>query len=321
MLTPDEATRILGRIRSRLFVSEDLEVTIEANPGTASEKRLRGYFEAGIDRINIGAQSFQDENLEFLGRIHSSVQAAKSVDFAREAGFENIGLDLIYGLPGQTRKDWENDLAQALSLNPEHLSCYTLTYEGDSPMGAAAESGAIATPEENAVARLFSFTLSYLSDLGYPPYEISNFAKADSAHPKKFRSRHNSKYWNFSPYLGLGPSAHSYLHPVRSWNTSSVAAYIKKVETGKFPVEESETLSMEQQMIESVFLGLRTTDGIDPREFEAKFDIPFGEIFAQPLARLVEEGFLTLSQDRCAPTFKGMRFHDGICGLLVREID
>ncbi len=320
LLSPHETARILKRVRESLFVSEDVEITLEANPGTVSEGSFRGYFEAGINRINIGVQSFRDENLRFLGRIHSSREARAAVESVREAGFENMGLDLIYGLPGQTRKEWEEDLSLALSLRPEHLSCYMLTYEGDAPMGKAAKNGDIVPLRDDAAARLFSFTLNYLSDFGYPPYEISNFARTDSADPEKFRSRHNVKYWNFSPYVGLGPSAHSYLHPVRQWNTASVAAYIYKVGAGKSPAEESETLSVEQQMIESVFLGLRTTDGIDSNEFEKRFGAPFAEIFQKPLARLIKEGLLTVTGGRCAPTLKGMRFHDGICGLLVQAV-
>ena len=203
---------------------------------------------------------------------------------------------------------------------PEHLSCYMLSYEKGTPMQRAVQKREIVPLDESRAAELFAFTLEFLSENGYPPYEISNFARTDSQYPARFHSRHNRKYWESTPYLGLGPSAHSYLPPVRFSNVDSVEQYVGMVEAGRPPVHMTETPNREQRMMETVLLGLRTTEGVDLAKFRGDFGVSFSEVFARPLARMIREDFLILSEKRCAPTFKGMRFHDGICEFLVGEI-
>ena len=320
LLSPSEISFLLGRIRESFRISEDSEITLEANPGAVPAGGWRGYRQAGVNRVNLGAQSFREKNLRFLGRIHSAEAAARAVGSARDAGIENIGLDLIYGLPSQTMAEWQEDLRKALSLVPEHLSCYMLSYEKGTPMQRAAQRAEIVPLDESRSAGLFAFTLEFLAENGYPPYEISNFARTDSRHPGRFQSRHNRKYWDLSPYLGLGPSAHSYLPPARFSNVVSVEGYIRAVDGGRPPVRMSEIPNREQRMMERVMLGLRTAQGVDLARFAGDFGVSFCEVFARPLARMIREDFLVLSEKRCAPTFKGMRFHDGICELLVREI-
>ncbi len=317
LLSPEEIFSILSRLFKHFTIRQGIEITMEINPGTAGAKNFHGYIDAGINRLNIGVQSFQNQNLGFLGRIHSARDACTALISARNAGFSNIGIDLIYGLSDQNLKDWENDLQKALCFHPEHLSCYMLSYERKTPFYKARKNGFILPPDENLSGKLFTFTWEFLSAHGYIPYEISNFSRTDSEIKEFYRSRHNQKYWTFAPYIGLGPSAHSYLHPVRFWNVKSVDQYIRAIQSGISPIADKETLTMEQEMIESVFLGLRTKEGIDLKRFEKKFGPVFSNSFSIPLKNLKEKGYLTLSDTFCKLTPSGMRFHDGICDLLI----
>jgi oxygen-independent coproporphyrinogen III oxidase len=317
LLSPEETFSILSKLFKHFKIQQDAEITMEINPGTAGAKIFHGYMDAGINRLNIGVQSFQNKHLKFLGRIHSAEDACVALISARNAGFSNIGIDLIYGLSDQSLKDWKNDLQKALSFHPEHLSCYMLTYERKTPFYKAKEKGHIIPPSEVLSGNLFSFTWDFLSAHSYIPYEISNFSRIDSKIEELYRSRHNQKYWTFAPYIGLGPSAHSYLDPVRFWNLESVDQYIRTIQSGNSPMAGKETLTMEQQMIESVFLGLRTKEGIDLKRFEKKFGHVFSKIFSIPLKNLAEKDYLILSDNFCKLTPSGMRFHDSICDLLI----
>jgi len=317
LLSVVEISSILKKLFKHFKIQKDTEITMEINPGTTAAKNLQGYIASGINRINIGVQSFQDKYLGFLGRIHSARDACKALISARNAGFSNIGMDLIYGLTGQSLKDWKNDLQKALSFHPEHLSCYMLSYERKTPFYKARKNGHILPPDENLLGTFFSFTWDHLSAHGYIPYEISNFSRLDPKIEGLYRSRHNQKYWTFAPYIGLGPSAHSYIDPMRFWNIKSVDRYIRIIQSGNSPVAGKETLTMEQQMIESIFLGLRTKEGIDLKRFEKKFGPVFSNIFSKPLKNLEQKGYLTLSDTFCKLTPSGMRFHDSICDLFI----
>ncbi|MCG2755382.1 MAG: radical SAM family heme chaperone HemW, partial [Desulfobacteraceae bacterium] len=217
VLRPENIGRIIESAYGLFNISTDSEVTIEVNPGTVTSEQLTEYRNIGINRINIGAQSFNDEILNFLGRIHSSNDADLTIRGARKAGFDNIGIDLIYGIPGQTKEMWLSDLRRAIEFEPEHLSCYMLTYEKGTPLDIDREQGKVKPVADSLLAELFETTMEYLTAHGYVHYEISNFAKNASR-----ISRHNMKYWSFSPYLGFGPSAHSFTGHQRYWNCRSV---------------------------------------------------------------------------------------------------
>ncbi|MFZ0484073.1 MAG: radical SAM family heme chaperone HemW, partial [Desulfobacterales bacterium] len=257
-------------------ILSDAEITLEVNPGTATPEQLKGYRRAGVNRINIGVQSFNSANLDFLARIHSAKDARLAVKWAHKAGYENIGLDLIYGIPDQTKSSWLMDLRSALEFNPQHLSCYMLSFEPGTPMHKDLQHRIFNPLPDHRVCELFETTRSYLNANGYVQYETSNFAREvidvsgiKSAHSNL--SRHNVKYWNFSPYIGLGPSAHSFIEPQRFWNHSDVKKYIQELSMGKLPRSGKESLSREQLMIEAVYLGLRQTKGIGVDEFDEKF--------------------------------------------------
>jgi oxygen-independent coproporphyrinogen-3 oxidase len=222
--------RILEAAGRSFEILDQAEITLEVNPGTVNTRRLKAYRELNINRLSIGAQSFQRENLAFLQRIHSVEDIAITLNGARKAGFDNISLDLIYGLPGQTAQAWLADLEKALMYAPEHLSCYMLTYEPDTPLGRDLRRKKVPSPDEAVRADLFACTIDFLGGRGYELYEVSNFARSESR-----QSRHNWKYWRFAPYIGLGPSAHSFMTPERCWNKSDVQGYIKDLQSGTLP--------------------------------------------------------------------------------------
>jgi oxygen-independent coproporphyrinogen-3 oxidase len=312
VLKPKNIGRIIENAYGLFNIFTDTEITIEVNPGTVKHEHLTEYKSVGINRINIGAQSFNDEFLDFLGRIHSSNDADLTIRGARKAGFDNIGIDLIYGIPGQTKKTWLFDLQRAVEFEPEHLSCYMLTYEKGTPLDRERRQGRFKPVASSLLAELFETTMEYLTAHGYVQYEISNFAKNASK-----ISRHNFKYWSFSPYLGFGPSAHSFIEPRRYWNCRSVKKYMENIKEGRVPIEEKELLSKEQRMMEMVYLGLRKTDGIDIDAIDENLGINFRQIFAEKIKQLEEDGYIhqIMPENRCALSRKGMLFLDSIAPM------
>lgn len=306
ILTPRQIERILEGVYSCFSISADAEVTLEVNPGTVSRDSLADYHSIGINRVNIGLQSTVDRTLAFLGRIHTAGEGVDAYHMARKVGFENVGLDLIYALPGQTPQQWTAQMAQVMQLAPEHLSCYTLTIEPGTPLADRVAAGEVAPLDEKTAGDLFSLTIDYLSGHGFRHYEISNFAGVDSDGCVDRRSRHNRKYWNFNPYLGFGPAAHSFQDNRRWWNHPSIADYIEDLTVMKLPVEGTEVLTREQQIIESVYLGLRQTDGIDTVAFKLWFNEQFSDCFEPQLSRLTDEGLLETAGERIRLTRKGM---------------
>jgi len=315
VLDTGQIARIMQSFRKNFSVKKECEITIEVNPGTVSLQDFQNFRRAGINRINIGVQSFQDENLKFLGRIHSAAEAEKALENARSAGFDNIGLDLMYGLPGQTADAWQKDLQQAVSHGPRHLSCYMLSYEDDTVMDHDRQRGRFMPLPDQQTGELFELTMAFLEDNGILQYEISNYADSPET-----RSRHNLKYWRFDPYLGFGPGAHSFTDPQRFWNYRDIHRYISLLNQGRRPMAGQEILDRDQQMMETIYLGLRTTDGIDLPDFEDRFGIRFAETFAELIRKFTHCGFLTNIADQCRLTRRGMLMLDSIAGMFVKNI-
>ncbi len=307
VLAPAAVARILEAAREYFSILPDAEVTLEANPGPVTQESLAAYRSAGVNRLNIGVQSFNDANLAFLGRIHTASQAVAALSSARRAGFENIGLDLIYGLPQQNKEAWHKDLSAAAAFCPPHISCYMLTFEPGTKMAADKDAGRFVPPGEECVSAMFVQAAEFLSGRGYQHYEISNFAVGKSA-----RSRHNLKYWQNLPYLGLGPAAHSYIAPERFWNCRSVDTYISEISAGRTPTAETERLTDSQMMIEALYLGLRQAGGIDIPGFEERFGVDFQEMFGPTAAPFVKSGKMVLNVQCCRLTRKGMLLLDTI---------
>lgn len=322
LLGERNVARIIYEASAHFSLSQDPEITIEVNPGTATLGLLAGFCRAGVNRLLVGVQSFRNAALNFLGRIHSGSDAEKTIEQARTAGFEEIGIDLIFGIPGQTRVDWIEDLRRAVGFEPEHISCYSLTYEAGTPMGKALQQGLIRPLKDRDVAEMFAAAQDFLGDHGYAQYEISNYARCPGKSFADHRSRHNRKYWSFAPYIGLGPSAHSCIEPVRYWNISDVSLYMEALDAGRRPIGGEEILRKKDLMIEALYLGLRQADGIDVPWFEHKFGIRFHERFMRTLDCFKNSGHLDVSSERCRLTGKGMLILDTVASMLIgREME
>jgi oxygen-independent coproporphyrinogen-3 oxidase len=316
LLTPKQMGQIVDWTALYFNLGASAEMTFEINPATASTRDLQDYAAFGFNRINIGVQSFNDQNLAFLGRKHDSQQALAAVRAAKEAGFNNIGIDLIYGLPDQTPGAWKKDLMQAIRLGPKHLSCYILSYEPYTPLHQDLQASRFTPLSDLAAAELFRLTHDFLSAAGYEHYEISNFAQGS-----RWRSIHNQKYWNFVPYFGFGPAAHSFNPPKRWWNHRSIDRYLEDIQQGIQPISEDEELNEEQRMIEALYLGLRQSDGIDYDHFQQAFQIDFKLYFHTALDRFEAENWIKLDDRSCRLTVEGMLFVDRVVDELVEMID
>ncbi len=330
VLAAGELEAIIGEVRKTFALPDGVEITLEINPGGVTPGSLQALRRSGVSRLNVGVQSFDDAALAFLGRRHTSQQAVETILLAREAGFDSLGLDLIYGLAavdgkkhGESRAErggpaaeslfsrWQDTLKVACSFRPEHLSCYELTVEAGTPLAAMIAAGDHALPDEDLQCRYFLRTSEVLEETGYLHYEVSNFAREE-----RFRSRHNSKYWDHTPYLGLGPGAHSFDGTRRWWNHRNVAVYIQELRAGKRPVVAEEELDTEQLRLEALCLGLRTAAGIDVREYRENYGYDLLMERGEAIDRLLGEGHLKRREDRIAPTRKGLAVADAMARLL-----
>lgn len=256
ILAERELDTLMESLHKHFAFCSGSEITMEANPDDLSEHKLRTIGDLGINRISVGVQSLDDRDLTFLGRRHSAKQALKALDMVRSCGFANIGVDLMYGLEIQNIPGWKKTLDRVLEFKPAHISCYQLTFERGTPLWKMKANGRVRSIGEKLERAFFVFTSRYLEKHGYCHYEISNFAGS-----RESMCRHNRKYWSHVPYLGMGPSAHSFQEGSRWWNVKSITEYCRLLADGKAPVEGCETLSDEQLELEALALGFRTSDG------------------------------------------------------------
>jgi len=297
--------RDFERLADSLFdtfrFEEGFEFTVEANPDDIERGKLDLYRSVGVNRLSIGVQSFDDQALGLIGRRHDVSRAVRAVETAREAGFDNISIDLIYALPGQTPESWRDTLERTLSFEPEHISCYELLLERDTPLARMIRDGSVNEESEEAKRDLFLSTHETLSSRGYIHYEVSNYsAGADHV------SRHNSRYWDHTPYLGLGPSGHSFDGRKRWWNVREGSEYEGMLRAGEPPVEGEEVLAGGQLLLEKLYLGFRTLAGIELDLLEA---LPGGKGL---VAELERSSLVRIEQDRVIPTPRGYLFSDMI---------
>ncbi len=305
ILGPKQLKDILENVRKNFILLPGAEITIETNPGDLDINYLKFLRDLGINRLQIGIQSFDQKTLDFLGRRHSVKQALSTIEASREAGFDNMGFDLIYGITGQEMKSWQNTLTQAMAFAPEHLSCYQLTLEGQTPLWIGNQKGEFDLPGENMQYEFFMKTSEWLEDSGYIHYEVSNFARGMA-----FASRHNQKYWNHTPYLGLGPAAHSFSGLQRWWNHRYLDQYINNIKRGKSPIGGMETLTVEQMQLETLYLGFRTRKGVSLRGFEEEFHYNLLTKKKEILDKLIKEGFLSIQNGYLVPTRAGFAVAD-----------
>jgi oxygen-independent coproporphyrinogen-3 oxidase len=298
---------ILIRVREHFDLISNTEITVETNPADLNRSYLGSLHEIGINRVNIGIQSFDQEVLGFLGRRHSVKQAISAIEGSRVAQFHNIGLDLIYGVPGQAIDSWLDTLKQAVAFSPEHLSCYQLTLETATPLGKRCRAGEFSISGEELQYEFFMKTSQFLEDVGYLHYEVSNFARGT-----ELASRHNQKYWDHSPYLGLGPAAHSFQDNRRWWNHRCLDQYITAINAGSLPVEETEILTTEQLRLEALYLGLRTKKGVDLEVFKNRYQYDLLAEKKKLLGKLQEEGFVSIQDGHLSPTPTGLAVADSL---------
>lgn len=310
LLTADHVNSVLDACRQQLDLAALREATIEANPGTLSMSLLQGLRRVGLNRISIGVQSFLDDELALLGRIHTADQAIAAVRMARAAGFEQVSLDLLMGLPGQALAAWEQSLEQALALAPEHLSLYALALEEGTPLNEAVGAGHLPAPDEDLAADMYVWAERRLARAGYTHYEISNWARR-KALPGKGRSArsnlclHNLRYWQNGRYLGLGAGAASYDGRTRSRNTGDVRGYIRQVERADIPTAESETLDAAGHMGETMMLALRTSRGMRWSDFQRRFGRPMLDVYGDVIGRLRADGLLAADERGIRLTRRG----------------
>jgi oxygen-independent coproporphyrinogen-3 oxidase len=307
ILTPDQLARILDAVRRRLPVSADARLHLEANPEDVTPERVRAWRALGVATVSLGVQSFLAAELRALGRRHDPDQARQAARLCLESGFPTVSVDLIFGLPGQTTAAWRESLEAVVALGPGHVSCYQLTVHEKTTFGKQRARGRFQELPESEQACLFELTHAVLAGADYPAYEVSNFA-ASPAH----RSRHNLKYWHHAPYLGLGPSAHSFDGARRWWNLRQLPRYERSVGAGRRPVEAYEDLTAADLALETVMLGLRTTDGIALGRYRARFDTDLVACNRSLIEDLAARGFLRLEDDRLAPTVRGLAVADGL---------
>jgi oxygen-independent coproporphyrinogen-3 oxidase len=286
LLSVDQITRLLNACRQAFAVDEEAEVTLEANPGTLSQEHLSGLRAAGVNRLSMGAQSFDAELLHILGRIHSPEEIRQALHNARAAGFTSINLDLMFGLPTQTMQHWRETLDQALALHPEHLSLYSLIIEEGTPFFDWTQEGSIVPGDEDLCADMYEYADERLQAEGYENYEISNWAMTEH------RSRHNLTYWHNLPYLGMGAGAYSYFAGRRFSNVREPLEYIRLLKERQRPEAESESVGRAQEMSETAFLGLRTAAGIHLPTFEQRFGESFAQFAGNRLQYVTEAGLL-----------------------------
>jgi len=308
LLSAEQVKEILDAARSNFNVDEKAEITLEANPGTLNLEKLVCYKEAGVNRISLGVQSFQKEELRWLGRTHGVEEVLSSVSAIKEAGFQNFNIDLIFGLPDQTLAHWQENVHRALALSPTHISLYHLTIEEGSTFH---DHKHLPDPSDEEGAKLFNWTKECLEGARFEQYEISNYARPG------FRCRHNEVYWRNVDCVGIGAGAWTYLEGSRFMRPKTIEAYVTDVEEGKFSRLEEENLEICAALRETLVFGLRTKEGVDLSRLKSRFGTGPDPETESAIARLQNQGLLQLEKDQLSITRKGLLFADSIAVELI----
>ena len=312
ILSKQELTTLLDSVYRHFECVSNPEITLEANPEDLSASTAEHFLSVGINRISIGIQTFLDDQLRRLNRGHSGEQGMASVAAARQAGLTNISVDLMFGLPGSSQMDWEDDLDKLIELNVPHASIYGLIIETKTAFGRWAAKGQIAIPDEDIQAICFRTAHQRLTAAGFDHYEVSNYARSG------YMARHNTSYWKQVPFLGIGPGAHSFDGNSRAYNVRSNPAYIRAIKEGKIP-EKQETLSRIQQVNEYIMTRVRTNFGLDLASMGKVYDIDLLADKRTELNKLLRKGLLISSEDRLKTTAEGLLFADEIALELFYE--
>ena len=307
ILPPALMGRIMDKIMSAYDVNSDAEISMEANPGTLDAAKLREYKSMYFNRLSMGLQAWQDRLLERLGRIHRVGEFEDNFLQARDSGFKNINVDLMFSLPGQTLDDWQETLEKVIRLDPEHISAYSLIIEEGTPFFDMYEKGQITETDENTDRRMYYLAKEMLSDKGFRQYEISNFAK------EGFECRHNITYWRTEEYRGFGLGAHSYVDGTRFHNSADMKEYMAG--GGRLDMEK---LTPEEMQEEFMFMGLRMNEGISKEEFLKRFKTDITSVYGQEISELISEGLLTENNGRISLTDRGVDVSNQVFEKFIR---
>ncbi len=307
ILSAADLEQIWDLVHRKFKLNPGGEFSIEANPGTLEDGKLAVLRKTGFNRLSMGVQSFNREDLQFLGRIHTTEDVYRNFEGARKAGFANINIDLMTAFPGLTRQRFQQSLDEAVRLHPEHISCYTLIFERHTPFYARMKQGELKPVNEDREASFYRQAEKHLKKAGYESYEISNYASE-----RKFRCLHNLKYWNHQPYLGLGPAAHSFIDNRRWWNARSIGDYAKSLSDHKLPIAHVETLEKKTLEFEYIFLHLRLKEGLDLTQFNQRFATDFVKKYEIALEQLKEEGLIRHKDNQINLTKKGWLLADEV---------
>ena len=330
VLEEAQLAQIFAAVDANFHLAAGCEITCEANPGTVDRAKFAALRRLGVNRLSMGVQSFQPQELAFLGRIHDVADVHRAFTAARAAGFDNINLDFIFGLPHQAPDAWEDTLDQALRLAPEHLSLYSLIVEPDTPLFHWVQHGQVEAPDDDLAADLYELAIARLADAGYLQYEVSNWARGDGdTETPAYACRHNLIYWRNDDYLGVGPGAHSHLHAApqqggtgeRRWgNRKPVPGYIKRIRAGE-PVEEfTEEIEPRLAMGETMMLGLRLLrEGVPRGRFAARHGRAVDDVFADELRQLAERNLLAWDEHRVRLTPEGLLLGNRVFGAFLPD--
>ena len=309
ILAPALLTALIGDIAG--CCNGRTEFTVEANPNSLTDATLAILADKGVNRLSVGVQSFQDEELATLGRLHTASEAAEAIARARSAGFANISADLIYGIPGQTLGSWRNSLHAAIATDVCHMSCYCLTYPEGTAIAADLAEGRVEAMDDQLQRDCYDLSCEVLSQAGLAQYEISNFAR-----PHR-QCQHNLVYWHNGPYVGVGPAAAGYLGGRRSTNTADPKKYVKRIAAGITPEDFCESLVNTELMAETLMLMLRLTQGVDRDEFQRRFGVDVTDVFAETIDRYVKIGALAIDDERLRITPDAVFVSDTILADLL----
>ena len=307
LLDARQLDQVLTAIRAGLPVQSDARLFLEANPEDVTPERVGEWRSLGVSFLSLGVQSFHDGELRALGRRHDGRSARNAVEACLEGRFDTVSVDLMFGLPDQDLAAWSENLDILLALGPDHVSCYQLTIHEGTSYGRRRARGRLTELPESAQADLFGYTHARLADAGRAAYEVSNFARTP-----RHRSRHNLKYWRHVPYLGLGPSAHSFDGTRRWWNHRALGDYAKRITHGEHAIEATESLDGEALALEALMLGLRTVEGIDLADYRLRYGVDLPELNRPLIATLAREGLVRFDSSALRPTRRGLGVADGL---------
>lgn len=309
--------KLLGSIMDTVYakykVAKDAEISVESNPGTLNKKKLLGLKAMEFNRLSIGLQAWQNPLLQSLGRIHTKEEFVYNFAQARDVGFKNINIDLMFALPKQTLLDWEETLCKVSALKPEHISCYSLIIEEGTPFYTLFEKGVLKPTDDVLDRKMYTLAKEVLNSEGYERYEISNFAK------KGKQCRHNLVYWHDQTYIGAGLGAHSYLENKRFHNTCDLKKYLETKGNYKFLIEDIEQLSIETQCAEYMFMGLRLSEGIKIKDFYKRFGKTLNDVYGQELEKLLSENLLEKRKESYSLTERGIDVSNVVFSRFLKE--